>query len=301
MNLETAKKITKEFNKNKIDNLLIMGGEPLLNWDVTKYFIENAKGYKTIITNGTLINKEIAQTLNREDCLVIISMDGLEETHNQHRHYNNKKSVLEDVKKGYIICKEHGCKMGIFSVANKYNCDNLASTMYQMIKKFKPKVLGVSFPHYTSFANLDIDSKTYSNQMINLYKLTKDLDINILQISKKLNPLINQKFNLMSCNIAGKQKTFYPNGKETLCTKFDGINQKNFNIDRQFFIKRLPIYNLYCRNCEAIGICGGGCPWDALNRSSDKQVDKDSCIFTKSLLKEYLWDCFENENKERNN
>lgn len=48
-----------------------------------------------------------------------------------------------------------------------------------------------------------------------------------------------------------------------------------------------PINNLKCMDCEALGICGGGCPINASNNSSDDvftAIDQGFCIHAKKTL-----------------
>jgi len=46
-----------------------------------------------------------------------------------------------------------------------------------------------------------------------------------------------------------------------------------------------------CFGCEAIGLCGGGCPINAeLNFGSIWALDTRFCIHTKSTLEWMIWD-----------
>ena len=50
--------------------------------------------------------------------------------------------------------------------------------------------------------------------------------------------------------------------------------------------KRSPFNINTCLDCEALGICGGGCPYSAeLNSGDIYEIDKTNCSFNKEALK----------------
>jgi len=73
-----------------------LGGEPLLNWFVGKFLIDEIRRkagalgkdpYFSIVTNGTPINEVLAKELVAPDISVQISIDGLQTGHDLHRRY----------------------------------------------------------------------------------------------------------------------------------------------------------------------------------------------------------------------
>ena len=95
MTLETVKKLLPSFNKMGVEEVHITGGEPLLNkefFEIAEY-LKSQKLKTRVQTNGMLITNEVAKRL--KECgveYVLISIDGLETTHNEFRN-NTHSSV----------------------------------------------------------------------------------------------------------------------------------------------------------------------------------------------------------------
>ena len=91
------------------------GGEPLLNWDVVKQLvaygrsIEKEKGKLfrfTLTTNGTLLNDDIMEFVNKEMSNLVLSIDGRKDVHDRMRPYRNGKGSYEDILPKYIKAAE---------------------------------------------------------------------------------------------------------------------------------------------------------------------------------------------------
>ena len=85
LSLREAKNLLAEFWYNGITMLNLSGGEPFLRSDIFE-ILDYAKNFEDIVitTNGTLLNDEKCQKLaSYENIKLSISLDGLEETHEQ--------------------------------------------------------------------------------------------------------------------------------------------------------------------------------------------------------------------------
>lgn len=91
-----------------IDNELLTigfyGGEPLLEYELIKYTVEKIKkriGERkirfTITTNGTLLNEEILEFLDKYKFSVLISLDGPKDINDKNRIFHMKDSSVFDV------------------------------------------------------------------------------------------------------------------------------------------------------------------------------------------------------------
>lgn len=101
MNLEMAKRyinfLQKTAIQKRIENIYItlFGGEPLLNFDVGLYILDNMKNFCDefeirfgcgIITNGTLLTNKIVDKLIQYSCDYIqITLDGVQSVHDKRR------------------------------------------------------------------------------------------------------------------------------------------------------------------------------------------------------------------------
>jgi MoaA/NifB/PqqE/SkfB family radical SAM enzyme len=122
------KKIVDDSAKMKIPHIILSGGEPLLREDIFE-IIDYAKAIGipqiSIITNGTLINDEIAQKLAHSKIShVTISIDGLEKSHDYIRGKGNFKKAINAIR---ILKKQKNRKftIGINCVIHNKNLEEI--------------------------------------------------------------------------------------------------------------------------------------------------------------------------------
>ncbi len=130
MTLETAKKVLDTIFYTSSQDVVIefQGGESLLNWDVTKYFIEQAQVRalhlkKTLslrlVSNLVLMNEERLSYLLDNNVQICTSLDGDEETHNFNRTYtkgNSFKEVVFWIKRINEEYEKRGFKQKVWAV-----------------------------------------------------------------------------------------------------------------------------------------------------------------------------------------
>lgn len=137
MTLETVKKIIPALKKLGVEEVHITGGEPLVNkefFEIARCLHENGFGTR-VQTNGILITPDIAKRLKKCGIeYVLISIDGLEKTHNSFR--NNDKSFDYAIK-AVKICLEAGLYTRVNTVINKSNVQDLPE-LIKYINNLKP-------------------------------------------------------------------------------------------------------------------------------------------------------------------
>ena len=132
MSFETVKKLNIGFKNMGVKEVHITGGEPLLNkelFNMINYL--HSEGYLVRLqSNGYLINKEVARKLKTNGVdHILISIDGLYETHNKFR--GNSKSftaACEAVK----ICIDEGIFTRVNTVVSKFNINRIKDLMKKM-------------------------------------------------------------------------------------------------------------------------------------------------------------------------
>lgn len=126
MSEEIAKKaIDRLVKDNKKDNIITInffGGEPLVNFKLIKFVVNEChttySQYSfvfTITTNATLINKQIATFFKENNFRVLVSIDGPQYVHNFHRKFRNGKGSFDRVIKSIKLLKEVGLEFRIRS------------------------------------------------------------------------------------------------------------------------------------------------------------------------------------------
>ena len=119
MSLEVGKKALDYLVENSGSRVNLevdfFGGEPLLNWEVVKQLvaygreIEKVKNKKfrfTLTTNGTLLNDEIMEFVNKEMSNLVLSLDGRKEVNDRMRPHKGGQGSYDKIVPKYIAAAE---------------------------------------------------------------------------------------------------------------------------------------------------------------------------------------------------
>lgn len=135
-----GKKLIEDLSAFKVPVLLFSGGEPLLRNDImelAKYAVQ--LGIRaTFSTNGTLIDKKVAQELKEIGVgYVGISLDGIGSENDKFRGVNG---AFAAALRGIEHCLAVGQRVGLRFTINKFNIDEMAE-IFSLIKDIKiPRV-----------------------------------------------------------------------------------------------------------------------------------------------------------------
>jgi len=290
MDGETAKKIINKFNLEvgPTGSLMLIGGEPLLNWEVVKFMISRCSGSSMIFTNAYRLDEDKIKFLKKHNTLILTSLDGYSLKHNKSRFYPNVKKNFNIVCKNISTAINNGCKVGIGCVVHPGNINDMEKIAHFFTEKLKAKSLSFAYPHFTTeeTPTNKFPMEEYTKQMLKLFLFSKERKIYIDQIGKLVKSIFKKKIVFASCKAGLSQKTFYPDGSETICTKIDTIPGYDF----KDFTSILPVNNKKCDNCVAQKLCGGGCPWDAIVFKNKIGVDRRICKHNKTLVAYILKD-----------
>lgn len=271
------------------------GGEPTLaGLDFFCDFVEYAKkvnGYNSpvfygIQTNGTLIDRQWAKFLAKNDFLVGLSCDG-DRYHNKFRKKPNGSSIYFQVDKAAMLLKNEGVRFNILTVLTGYCADNCES----IYRHFKSKGYGYLqfIPCLRPFGSkeqseLYMTSEQYADFLIRTFNLyVKDYIrgnyVSIRQFDNWVRLYLGQKCE--QCGMTGHcsfQFVSESNGNiypcDFFCTDeyFLG-NIKDFSFTQleespkmQDFIKESIPVKEHCKSCNVYPICrGGGCKRTSLS------------------------------------
>lgn len=122
---------------------------------------------------------------------------------------------------------------------------------------------------------------------------------------RKVKSFINKEPALVNCAAYGNQLVVYPRGEIGVCqddvkTKkymAGSVYDENFSPEKNGLIqewsRRSPFNMPQCFDCEAIGICGGGCATNAAVEYGDIWcVDRRFCTHAKDSLEWLIWDLY---------
>jgi uncharacterized protein len=253
-------------------SLLIMGGEPLLCKDTLFSLVERFPGTSYIITNGTLVTNKIASTLSKLRSICYVSLDGPSERDNLNRCFKNGQNSFRKIIDGYKRLCDAGVRTGIMIVAQPDTVVRGADIVEQIIYELFPFEVGYSLPHWSKREIIPVSPKIYAEQLLRLYEKRQSLRVPILQLAWRIHPIIYQQPKWYSCMIEGSQRTVLPDGTIVLCSKL-ASNEKYKKLNHSDILSFSPLFvqkndglESKCYTCIAVGICGGGCPWDGMIR-----------------------------------
>ncbi|MDO9509824.1 MAG: radical SAM protein [Candidatus Magasanikbacteria bacterium] len=318
MKVSTAKKAIRRFgqwsNKNFVRSIIFCGGEPLLNKKTLYAVLEeidselqNENLKLQVITNGSLVDREFANVARLHNLKVSVSIDGMANFHNSARVYQDGTATHEDAVKGYNILKDAGVSVGVSMTVGFEHVGHLVENVKWLVDNLKIKSLGFN-------TLMDVDKNTVvpveyvkkvNSEMIEAFKILRDLGIYEDRLMRKIESFIEGTPYLHDCSGCGHQIVVAPNGNIGVCHGYCGWKKffvkptKNFKPQEHEYwkewIKRSPINMPQCYDCEALGICGGGCPCSADTRNGSIWcVNENFCHHSKAVLYWMLEEIYKN-------
>lgn len=301
-----------QYSNNKPTGVVFYGGEPLLNrpvlLDSVNYIRKKEKKLKlrqqidlTIITNGTNIDQKVAKELGDMGVYIIISLDGRKNEHDKLRIYKNGQGTFNDVLSGYHLYQSAGCRVGISCTIGCHNYDNLESIFNFFATKLKPVNVGINLPHddHNNPLNLDLDLKDFYQNLFKIFEKFTDDNLYIEHIMKKLILLFKHEIKINDCPACGGRLVVLPYRKLGICEGAIGIDNYFFHdlksvtkMSREWYFTS-PLFNKKCSSCLALGVCGGGCPFDGyFQKKKIGYKDKRRCLFVKKIVEWGLYNFY---------
>jgi uncharacterized protein len=331
MNFDIAKKSIDTLLKNVHDKRIVFfGGEPFLNFSLMKeldsHLITTGINAKyTTVTNGTIMNEEIKNFINKNFFNLCISLDGTKDTNDQHR-YGNVESVHDCVLKTISMLEPRNYSISIKSVVTKRSLNDLKDNI-EYINSLNIDSMAAEpvhyMPHESDLFLSDADLAKYIQEMIK---------INVDQIRKMANgekvvfmshifdilwQIMTKTRKINMCSGGRESITITADGDVYPCHMYIGVNEfmmgnvndADFPGDRfkkiRDLFKKINIYNSSdCNSCWARFLCGGECAWlsDICNNDLSRPTEQ-RCALMKSILDALLpeiADIFQDEIKTRN-
>lgn len=314
MTFEIAKEALDKFAKygNRTDweitNVLFYGGEPIINFNLIKAAIEycNQNHYffnYSIITNATLLTQEQAQFLAENHVQIGVSLDGPKRITDKNRIFRiSNNSVYEKAVEKLEMLKENKCHYSI-------SC-TIAPDVVSNREEFDEWVdnLGIHNIYFNIFHYADATDE-WKDYYPNMSKFMLEEYFRLLgegiiegKCSEIMNNFVQRKFKNNNCGAIGRnQVAIAANGDIFICqgdVRTASLSIGNIFKDdpNELLMGDVPEQEKWtvnytinaeeCLNCEALPICGGGCPLqsEALFESR-MALDKASCIFYKEALR----------------
>lgn len=305
-----ANHLSESMNNGLINPIIsFYGGEPTLNFSTLKYCLEYIESLKkvqkfpenttlTINTNGTLITPEIAEVLKQFNVSASVSLDGPEEIHNNARKDIYGKGSFQNVLKGIRILREHAIPVGISCAVSMHNLNQLKEVTKWLISEMKIKVFGFNLLLDGGVPDPSFELAEYSKKiaqgMVECFKISRAKSVQEERTFRLARSFAEGKIHYHDCGACGQQLVISPTGKFGLCPAYIHSG-KNFLLPEpginlfthplwQEWRQRSPITMNACQDCIALGVCGGGCPYNAdIRNGSIWHVDESFCELARSM------------------
>lgn len=289
------------------------GGEPLLSWDIVKNVIDKAHQITTgtgrkiifsIITNGTILSKQILQTFQNYDIRVNISFDITPEFQQLQRGQHARVSRHID------RLLDSGIKLLIRSTITPQSAPHLPEIAQYAINRF-PKLKRIAFEPVTdetltpeqlrSFLSVFRDNffqaKSYLGER-DIQLITSDI-ISARTPARKhcpssisLNP--EQTLTACPCFSSPKETGYQQN-------TVGHIRNGALSVDEKQYANAMPNCNSLppeCRSCYARWHCAGGCVHQRIVYSPEQM--REVCNHTRLMLRRVLLDKIDGQMQQSN-
>lgn len=302
--IEDTIKLVDRITSNK-PHIELWGGEPLVYWKAVKKIIIGLKEVRpdchiSMISNGTLINKQIIDFLVANRVELLFSHDGP-------AYWLRGKDPLEDkgLKDLWLYTNEQYQKAGIGFALNvvisQYNCD-----LFELDKWFARHLPNVPYrfegcviahaPNSIPFTQLNKEQKDKLVKSIYLAVLGPDNRV-VTALSHWLRHILRfLAYQLDTRKISGKCDAIKPhvlsldfNGNILSCHNTDQVVGTIKDIESEFTIaSEFKSWQLReeCKNCYCLLSCRGNCM-----RNSD-ELHKQGCEVQKTFHSALMDACF---------
>ncbi len=281
MSLENILELIKKFYNLQGIKLILTGGEPFL-YTKLKELLQKLKTIplqKVLLTNGTLIseqNQEILKLLKDNNFELFVSIDGLEDSHNEFRNADCFQNTIEGIK----TLIENKIKVSVNTMIHKQNLNDFNS-LYKLISSLgEIKNWSIDIPTFDESTPKEIRNK-YEISYKEGGKILKDYGWGIIYET----PYEGEKINyacgpyMMAIDVVGNVTKCGFFTEQSIGNVFKlGIKksweliQKNLNWN---------IEDLKCKelNCEFLEDCRGGCRYRAFQHTNNiNGIDSFKCF-----------------------
>ena len=299
-----------DYEENK-PVIIFYGGEPLVNYQVLEYVAERLNGMRdkekciknlemSMVSNGLLLTKERALRLKELGVTIAISVDGFTEEANNMRVDMAGNNVFSKILATLEMCKNLGVDVSL-SVTLSEETIKDTKDILKLVDKYGVKSFG--FNIMMSDENFVIPqeyNEAAAQFIIDEFVELRKLGIYEDRIMRKLKAFTKAQVYFSDCAAtSGGQVVIAPNGQVGIChgclhnkqyfvsevdnQEFDATKDKDF-IE---WSKLTPINKEECLDCPALGICGGGCPINAMHLKKGNTIhslDERFCIHSKKTL-----------------
>ncbi len=314
MTLDTAKHgidlLCESVRKNDSEKatIALFGGEPLLEFELIKEIVAYTKRNMPtstsiqylITTNGTLIDKEVAEFMQENGFIVTVSIDGDEETHDAYRRYKKiGTGTYNDVVAAAKLLQGKVPLTGRLTVAER-TPDVCASVL---------AVKAAGFDRITYAFDYRMSEEAFQASLISVEKLLVAYEdsikagdyYDITNVTEPITSIVLKRKKRSHCNAGLSYLSLSADGAIHRCPRFTGIKQFSLGkIQENNLLRVESSIQSYqrslgrnagdrvtgCYDCAFVHLCGGLCSHQSFTESGSEftLVPRD-CSYRQFLYK----------------
>lgn len=303
---DSLTKIIELIKANNKSNLSVQffGGEPLINWKTIKTILEFFKkgdeyGINidySIVTNGSLINEEIANYFSKNKVSVIISLDSSKQNSNaDDKIKNSNKKILKNLE----ILKKYNNSVILNSALSNETFDSFDNSIIDIALAYGIKEIGIILDLDISF--YEKNKSEIADKLISayLYGHSKGVVITGYWHTIFQRMLLHDHLDYYSyktCSATGCQLSIEPSGDVFACKgssgyfgNIDDINTLLSSSTYSNYATRNIKNSTICDSCEIENFCSGLCLGPLEKKyNTINTVDLKSCEVYKEITKKLI-------------
>jgi len=281
-------------------DLLLYGGEPLLRPDLISHTVKRLRDSGAdinlvVATGGCAVDEALAADLASANAFMIVSMDGPPDVHNGIRPM--KGNSFLSAESTFHLLRSAGCRAGISVTLSRANIDDAPGSFLWLMDHFQPDDMGLNpwlHPLKGGVSNpWQISVEEAVSAVTTCMETAIDRGMYIEQLARRVRPFVNRTPRLKDCASSGGRLVVIPGGRAGTCDCMTVCGDHGVSLSdipglrglMKTFRPLAPVNFPGCLGCPALGLCGGGCRYDALHSSGDLRGKRDErCEFERRFL-----------------
>jgi len=285
-------------NEAEVPAVSFTGGEPTLREDLTELvgFAKTLGLWVNLITNGTLVTARLATELKNAglDSAQVSLEAGTAQWHDR---IAGKPGAFAETLRGLEYFRNAGIRVHTNTTISRLNCDGLNSIV-DLVKEHGMDKLSMNLlmPAGRALTELNDILVTYSEIgkiVLDVAAHARRQGIEFMWYSPTpiciFNPIVHGLGN-KGCAACDGLLSVAPNGDILPCSSYaepqgnllelEGRFQEHWQSERIDYFKSKRFAHPYCRACEHLAICNGGCPlyWQQVGYDEIPAICNAGCI-----------------------
>lgn len=315
-----------DYEENK-PVVIFYGGEPLVNFPILEYIAERFNDLRDVekcvknvelsmVSNGLLLNEDRIKRLQELKVGIAISIDGFSEAANKMRVDTAGNPVFTKILEKLDLCKKLNVPVSL-SVTLSEETVNDHQTIRDLLDTYDIKSFGFNIMMSSdTFVIPQSYNEAAAEYIIDEFIELRKKGIYEDRMMRKLKSFSKAQVYFSDCAAtAGGQIVVAPNGQVGIChgCLFDkryfisNVNDDDFVAvkDPNYieWSQLTPVNKEECQDCPSLGICGGGCPINAMylkKGNTIHSIDERFCVHSNKTLEFFIKDLYR-VIKERSN